>query len=259
MTDTVSKQAELAQNFAEMHQPGDPLVLYNIWDAGSAKVIEQAGTRAIATGSWSVAAAQGFDDGEKLPLEIALMTARRICKTVDLPVTLDFEGAYATGPTGVATNVTLAMKQGVVGINFEDQVIGGKGLHKQDEQAKRIAAAREAAKAYGIPLFINARTDLFLKEQNKDWHAGLMPQAIERLQAYAEAGASGYFVPGLSDPDLIGRLCEESDIPLNVMMSRQGASVADLAELGVARISHGPAPFQQAMQDLAARFVDTSI
>lgn len=259
MTNTVSKQAEKAQNFAEMHQPGDPLVLFNIWDAGSAKVIEQAGTRAVATGSWSVAAAQGFDDGEKLPLEIALMTARRICKTVEIPVSLDFEGAYATGPTGVATNVTLAMKQGIVGINFEDQVIGGKGLHKQEEHAKRIAAAREAAEAYGIPLFINARTDIFLKEPNADWHAGLMPQALERLEAYTEAGASGFFAPGLSDPDLIGRLCEASEIPVNVMMAANGPTVAEFADLGVARISHGPAPFKQAMEDLAARFVRTSI
>ena len=257
MTTTVSKQAEQALKFAEMHQPGDPLVLYNIWDAGSAKVIEEAGARAVATGSWSVAAAQGFDDGEKLPLEIALMTARRICQTVDLPVSLDFEGAYAVGPTGVASNVTLALKQGIVGINFEDQMIGGKGLHRQEDQAKRIAGAREAADTFGVPLFINARTDLFLKEANQDWHAGLMPQALERLEAYTTAGASGFFVPGLQDPELIGRICEASDIPVNVMTMANGLSVAELADLGVARISHGPGPFRQAMRDLATRFVET--
>lgn len=257
MTKTVSKQAEQALKFADMHQPGDPLVLYNIWDAGSAKVIEEAGARAVATGSWSVAAAQGFDDGEKLPLEIALMTARRICQTVDLPVSLDFEGAYAVGPTGVASNVTLALKQGIVGINFEDQMIGGKGLHRQEDQAKRIAGAREAADAFGVPLFINARTDLFLKETNQDWHAGLMPQALERLEAYTTAGASGFFVPGLQDPELIGRICEAADIPVNVMTVPNGLSVAELANLGVARISHGPGPFRQAMRDLATRFVET--
>ncbi|UZD90887.1 isocitrate lyase/PEP mutase family protein [Cognatishimia activa] len=257
MTNAVSKQAEKAQIFTDMHQPGDPLVLYNIWDAGSAKVIEEAGARAVATGSWSVAGAQGFDDGEKLPLEIALMTARRICQTVEVPVTLDFEGAYAVGPTGVASNITLAMKQGIVGINFEDQMIGSKGLHKLEEQSKRIAAAREASEAYGVPLFINARTDLFLKEANQDWHAGLMPQALERLEAYTAAGASGFFVPGLTDPELIARVCEASDIPVNVMTLSNGLSVAELADLGVARISHGPGPFRQAMRDLATRFVDT--
>lgn len=258
MTETVSNQAEKAQKFAEMHQPGDPLVLYNIWDAGSAKVIEEAGARAIATGSWSVAAAQGFDDGENLPLEIALMTARRICQTVDLPVTLDFEGAYAVGPTGVASNVRLALKQGIVGINFEDQMVGGKGLHKQEDQAKRIAAARDMAETFGVPLFINARTDLFLKEANADWHAGLMPQAFERLEAYTAAGASGFFVPGLQDSDLIARICEASEVPVNVMSVPGGLSVAELADLGVSRISHGPAPFRQAMHDLAVRFVETT-
>lgn len=259
MTETVSEQAQKALDFTQMHQPGDPLVLYNIWDAGSAKVIEQAGARAIATGSWSVAAAQGFDDGEKLPLEIALMTANRICKTVDLPVSLDFEGCYAVGSTGVATNVTLALKQGIVGINFEDAVIGGKGVHKEDVQAKRIAAAREAAEAFDVPLFINARMDLFLQEANPDWHAGLMPQALERLEAYTDAGASGFFAPGLKDPDLIGRLCEAAQIPVNVLAYEDGPDVATLADLGVARISHGPAPYRKALQDLAAAFVRTMI
>jgi len=256
MTQDITAQTAKARAFAELHQPGNPLVLYNIWDAGSAKVIEEVGAKAVATGSWSVAAAQGFEDGEKLPLEIALMTARRICKTVDVPVSLDFEGAYAIGPTAVANNICLALKQGIVGINFEDQVIGGKGLHKEADQAKRIAAARNAANDFGVPLFINARTDLFLHETNAEWHAGLMPQALERLATYTEAGASGFFVPGLTDPELIARICEASDLPVNVMASPTGTDRAAVAELGVARISHGPAPFRQALRDLAARYMD---
>ncbi|CUI58235.1 isocitrate lyase/PEP mutase family protein [Cognatishimia activa] len=257
MTKTVSNQAEKAQIFADLHQPGNPLVLYNIWDAGSAKIVEEAGAKAVATGSWSVAAAQGFDDGEKLPLEIALMTAKRICETVDVPVSLDFEGAYAVGPTGVSTNVRLALKQGIVGINFEDQVIGGKGLHPQDMQVKRIAAARATADEFGVPLFINARTDLFLHESNTDWHSGLMPQALERLAAYTEAGASGFFVPGLTDPELIGRVCEAAEIPVNVFKTPAAPDHETLASLGVARISHGPNPFRQAMRDLATRYAET--
>ena len=251
MTEKVSNQAEKAKTFADLHQPGTPLVLYNIWDAGSAKIVEEAGAKAVATGSWSVAAAQGFDDGEKLPLEISLMTAKRICETVDVPVSLDFEGAYAVGPTGVSTNIRLALKQGIVGINFEDQIVGGKGLHPEDMQAKRIAAARATADEFGVPLFINARTDLFLHEQNPDWHAGLMPQALERLEAYRDAGASGFFVPGLTNPDLIGRVCEAADIPVNVMATSKSPDTETLAGLGVARISHGPNPFRQSMRDLA--------
>lgn len=248
-------QAELATAFAEMHQKGNPLVLYNIWDAGSARVIVEAGAKAVATGSWSVAAAQGFDDGEQMPLEIALMTANRICKTVDVPVSLDFEGAYAVGPTAVATNVTRVLKLGVVGINFEDQMIGGKGLHKLEDHVKRIKAAREAAEAFGVKLFINARTDVFLREPNRDWHAGLMPQAMERLAAYAEAGASGLFVPGLVDGELIGRVCEEYALPVNVMRVPDSLPLAELSELGVSRISHGPGPFRLAMQDLALSYI----
>ncbi|GAA6209326.1 isocitrate lyase/phosphoenolpyruvate mutase family protein [Cognatishimia sp. WU-CL00825] len=249
-------QAELAAEFAAMHQKGDPLVLYNIWDAGSARVVVEAGAKAVATGSWSVAASQGHEDGEQLPLEMALMGIRRICKTVDVPVTLDFEGAYATGPTGVGTNVTRALKLGVVGINLEDQVIGGKGLHKTPDQARRVAGARAAATEFNVPLFINARTDVFLREPNRDWHAGLMPQALERLEAYAAAGASGLFVPGLVDLALIKQVVDAFDLPVNVMRGPESAGIDALADLGVARISYGPAPYRQAMQDLAVRYLD---
>ncbi len=248
-------QAELAHAFAQMHQKGNPLMLYNIWDAGSARVITEAGARAVATGSWSVAASQGFDDGEQVPLEIVLMTASRICQTVDVPVSVDFEGAYGLGPTAVSTNVTRLLKLGVVGINIEDQVIGGKGLHKVEDHCRRIRAAREAATEFGVDLFINARTDVFLREANRDWHAGLMPQAVERLQAYAEAGASGLFVPGLVDSDLIARLCEDFELPINVLRVADTAPLAELVETGVSRISHGPAPYRQAIHDLALSYI----
>ncbi len=249
-------QAELAAEFAAMHIKGDPLVLYNIWDAGAARVIVEAGAKAVATGSWSVAASQGFEDGEELPLEMVLMGVSRICKTVTVPVSLDFEGAYAMGPTGVAKNVQRVLKLGVVGINFEDQMVGGKGLHKTEDQAKRIAAAREAADEFGVPMFINARTDVFLREGNRDWHSGLMPQALERIEAYAAAGANGIFVPGLADPELIRTIVGSTELPVNAMMLPDGPTATELAEIGVSRISYGPAPYRQAMQDLAVRYLD---
>jgi 2-methylisocitrate lyase-like PEP mutase family enzyme len=179
---------------------------------------------------------------------------------VDVPVTLDFEGCYAVGPTGVARNVTQAMKMGAIGINFEDQMIGGKGLHSQDDQVKRIKAARQAAEDFGVDLFINARTDLFLKEANREWHAGLKPQALERLEAYTEAGASGFFIPALVDPELIGRICEAASIPVNVLMMPGCPPTSELASLGVARISHGPWPYRHMLKDLAARYLaDTNV
>lgn len=243
---------EKAEAFAALHQPGAPVILYNIWDPGSAKAVAGAGAKAIATGSWSVAAAQGFDDGEDMPLSIVLKMAARIARSVDLPVTLDFEGAYAVEPDGVAANVAKVVEAGCVGINFEDQVVGGAGLHSVEVQTARIAAARRGAG--DAPFYINARTDVFLKEKDASAHAALLPTALERAKAYREAGASGFFVPGLIDSDLIGAICEGAGLPVNVMMKAKAPDAATLAAKGVARISHGPGPYVEAMAALAERF-----
>ena len=247
-------QAEKARHFAQLHQPGTPLVLYNIWDAGGAKAVVEAGAQAVATGSWSVAAAQGYGDGEKIPLDFVLQIIERIAATVEVPVTLDFEGGYAETPEDLATNITRVIEAGAVGINFEDQVVGGSGLHPQDAQSARIAAIREAAESAGVPLFINARTDLFLKERDQEKHADLMEEAKARATAYANAGASGFFVPGLAKAEFIGEICGATDLPVNVMMKDGVPSIAELGSLGVGRISYGPGPYFTAMKDLAERY-----
>lgn len=247
-------QAQKAQDFADLHVPGTPLVLYNIWDAGGAKAIADAGAKAVATGSWSVAAAHGYPDRQAIPLDLVLQIVARIAETVDVPVTLDFEGAYAEAPDEVAANVARVIEAGAVGINFEDQVVGGAGLHAPDLQSERIAAIRRAADAADIPFFINARTDLFLKERDSAKQADLMTEAKARAAAYADAGASGFFAPGLVDPDLIGALCEAVSLPVNVMMLRGAPTLAELAGLGAARISYGPGPYFEAMATLAKRF-----
>lgn len=249
-------QADKARDFAKLHVPGTPLLLYNIWDAGSAKAIAEAGAKAVATGSWSVAAAQGYGDGQAIPLDFVLRIVARIAATVDLPVTLDFEGGYAVVPEELAANVAQVITAGAVGINFEDQVVDGAGLHAPDLQCGRIHAIRQAADAAEVPLFINARTDHFLKEKDRDRHKDLMAEAQERAAAYANAGANGFFVPGLVDPDLIATLCEATDLPVNIMMMKGAPAAKDLAGLGVARISHGPGPYFEAMAGLAARFQD---
>jgi len=247
-------QSEKADDFAALHVPGDPLVLYNIWDAGSAKAVADAGTSAIATGSWSVAAAQGYPDGEKIPLNLLLGVAERIVLSTDLPVTVDFEGGYARAPEPLAENVLRLIETGAVGINIEDQIVGGDGLYETDEQADRIAAIRQMAQQAKVALFINARTDLFLKEKDASKHGGLVDQAIERADRYASAGASGFFVPGLSDPDLIACICKAVSLPVNVMRPGNAPSRAELGGLGVARISAGPAPYRSMIADLAVRF-----
>lgn len=164
-------QSDTARTFAELHRPGAPLILYNAWDAGSAKAIAKAGAAAIATGSWSLAHAQ----------------------------------------------------------------------------AERIAVLCKAARATGVPVFINARCDVFFQGSKPDTHADLMPEAIERAKAYAQAGADGLFVPGLITPDLISDICSATSLPVNIMQTGKAPDHRTLADLGVARISHGPAPYLTAM------------
>lgn len=244
-------QGDSARRFADLHRPGAPLVLHNIWDAGSARAVAEGGARAIATGSWSVAVAQGYADGQALPLEDLLRTARQIVRAVDLPVSVDFEGGYAVAHETVAENVRALIGAGAVGLNFEDQVIGGAGLHDTSQQVRRIAAIRRAAEAEGVPLFINARTDLFLQSPDTD-HEGLINAAESRARAYAEAGADGFFAPGLIDAGLIRALCGAVDLPVNVLRTPAAPDIATLADCGVARVSHGPYPYRQVLARLTA-------
>jgi 2-methylisocitrate lyase-like PEP mutase family enzyme len=238
--------SEKANTFAALHVPGQPLVLYNIWDAGSARAVAAAGARALATGSWSVAAAQGYEDGQMMPLEALDFVIGRITASVDLPLSVDFEGAWSDDPMQGASNLRRLLAHGIVGINFEDGVVGSGGVHPIDRQVARIAALRAAA---GPELFLNARTDLFLAEQDTSRHGALIAPALERAAAYAAAGASGFFVPWLDDPGLIGQLVRACPLPVNVMW-RKGMNLTELAAHGVARVSHGPGPYRAAIAGL---------
>lgn len=240
--------AEKAARFADLHVAGDPVLLYNAWDAGSAKAIVEAGARAVASSSWSVAEAQGFRDGEELPLEVAEQIIARIAATVDVPVSADFEGGYSGDDAQLADNAARLFETGVIGINFEDRVVKGEGLYEVDRQASRIAAIRRAADHIGLDVFINARTDLFLG-QGRDPEA-TVDEAIQRAKAYAAAGASGFFIPGLEEGALIGRICHEQSLPVNVMVLDSTPTPSRLAELGVARISWGPLSYLNAMSGL---------
>ena len=222
---------DLFQRFAALHVPGEPLVLFNAWDAGSTQAVAKAGARAIATGSASVAMANGFGDGEQVPIDF----------------TVDFEGGYSNDPAGVGRNIAMLAQTGAVGCNFEDQLVGGEGLYPILAQAERIAAARAAV---GVDFFINCRTDLFLKAKQETHAEAMLEEAIERARAYAEAGASGFFVPMLGNLDFLGRLCRESPVPVNFMTYPGCPSNAQVAATGVARISHGPFPYMALMGEL---------
>lgn len=244
---------DMAAQFRALHRPGAPLVLFNVWDAGSAAAVVRGGARAIGTSSWALAAAQGLPDGESLPLEEVLTSAARIVAAVDLPVTVDFEGGFAREASQITANLRRLAELGVAGLNFEDEVVNGPGLYPLDEQVARLQAARRGAEGS----FLNARTDLFLKAPPGTDPAGLMDEAIARAAAYAAAGADGFFVPGLSAPDLIAQLCATVALPVNVMTAAVPGTVAAMRALGVARISLGPAPYlamTAALTERAAAF-----
>jgi 2-methylisocitrate lyase-like PEP mutase family enzyme len=236
------------EDFARLHVAGEPLVLFNAWDAGSAAAVAKSGAKAIATGSASVAMANGFGDGQEVPLELALSNAERVVKAVELPVTIDFEGGYAVDASGLTANGRRLAEAGAIGCNFEDQVVGEDGVYAIDEQVGRISALRTGV---GNEFFINARTDLFLKAPREAHDTALTDQAIERGNAYAEAGANGLFIPGLADLSLVERICRAVRVPVNAMHLPGGPTRAQWASAGIARVSHGPFPFM-AMQEWLA-------
>jgi 2-methylisocitrate lyase-like PEP mutase family enzyme len=248
-------QKEKAEAFRSLHVKGSPVILFNIWDAGSARTIEQAGAKAIATGSWSVAAAQGFDDGESIPLALVLTNIKRIADSVAVPVTLDFETGYATELQGLKENIRNVIAAGAIGINFEDRLIDGGGLQTIEGQSARVKAVREAADETGVPLFINARTDVFLETYPAKHDEGQLEEALLRAAAYADAGASGLFAPGLRDPELIEKLCDRSPLPVNILVLPDTPPTKTMAQLGVARISYGAAPYRQMSAALKEAFL----
>lgn len=247
-------QTERAKAFSALHVKGDPLVLYNIWDAGSASTLSDAGAKALATGSAPVAMAQGFADGEQTPLEWVYGITSQIVANVDIPLSVDFEGAYASDPETITKNVVGLIEAGAIGVNFEDQIIGGDGLYDVGEQVKRIEAVRRAEDETGVALFINARTDLFLKESDLSKHANLMGEAIERAAAFKEAGANCFFAPLLSDLDLIEQLCETVELPVNILKKAENHTKEILGSLGVARISYGGGAYMALMAQFAETF-----
>lgn len=243
-------QREKAELFRSLHVKGSPVILYNIWDAGSARTLEQAGAKAIATGSWSVAAAQGFDDGESIPLALVLTNIKRIVDSVAIPVTLDFETGYATDLQGLKDNIRNVIAAGAIGINFEDRIISSDDLQTIEDQSARIRAIRGAADEQSIPFYINARTDVFLKTYPAKHDEGQLEEALQRAAAYEEAGASGLFAPGLRDPELIEKLCARTPLPVNILVLPDTPPTKTMAQLGVARISYGAAPYRQMSQAL---------
>jgi 2-methylisocitrate lyase-like PEP mutase family enzyme len=234
-----------ATELRRLHTDPAILVLVNVWDAASARTVASVpGCRAIATASWAIAAAHGLADGEVIGRDGMLEVVRRVASSVHLPVTADLEGGYGETPDAVAETIARAIEAGAVGCNLEDGVSDGE-LRDAEDAAARVAAARERADTEGVPVVINARTDVYLRGADDP------EAAILRGQAYARAGADCIFVPGVRDPATIRALVEGIDAPVSVLATPGAPSVSELQQLGVARVSFGPGPMGVALAALA--------
>lgn len=246
MTDQTSK----AKLFSELHVKGEPVIIYNAWDGGSAKTIAGCGAKAIATGDHPVGFAHGFgsDDFDGFTFEIYLGTIKEIGSRIgDLPYSVDINNADGLVAEALTKRIQTVIEAGAVGINFEDSGAGEKEVLPTEEQVERLKTIRSAAEAAGIPLFINARTNVFILA-DKSQHAALLDEAVARASAYKTAGANGFFVPGLMDLDLIKQLVSKVDLPVNIIRLPGAPSTKDLVAAGVARVSFGPVP-QMAMTE----------
>jgi 2-methylisocitrate lyase-like PEP mutase family enzyme len=245
-----SEQSARADDFAGLHRPGEPLLLPNAWDAGSAAVTAAAGARAVATTSGGVAWSLGAPDGRGLDPADAAAVIARIVAAVDVPVTADIEDGYGATPADVAATVTAIAEAGAVGVNLEDSPgADGAPLRTPEVQAERLAAAREAADRLGLALWINARTDTYLR--NVGDPDGRIDATLERARLFADAGASSLFVPGCLAPDALAAFVA-GPLPVNAMVWPGAPSVSELAALGIARISLGTT-LPQAAYALAQR------
>jgi 2-methylisocitrate lyase-like PEP mutase family enzyme len=242
----VTDIADKAERLRALHVPGDPLLLVNAWDAASARTVAALpGCHAVATASWSIAAAHGVPDGEALDRDAMIDALRTIASSVDLPVTADLERGYGDEPRDVAETIAMAIDAGAVGANLEDGAADAdRPLAAVASHARKVRVARGRADAEGVPFVINARTDVFLRG------AGGVEEALERGRAYAEAGADCIFVPGVRDPEVIAALVAGLPIGMSVLATPAGPTLDELARLGVARISLGPGPMGVALAAL---------
>lgn len=239
-------QQQHAQTFLALHKTADPLVLFNAWDAATAKAIAKA-SPAIATSSGAVASALGYADGENVPLDLVVGLVSRITAAVSVPVSIDLEAGYGDTPDAAAASAARILQAGAVGINIEDGLYGGKRqLAGALQHAAKIRAVRDTARRLGVHLFINARTDPFLLKFGSPEEC--LNEVARRAKVYADAGADGLFVPGLTDLALIARLVQLAPLPVNIMVTQGIPEIRDLARVGVRRVSLGPWPMMAAMR-----------
>ncbi len=232
------EQTLRARRFLELHQGPKTLVLPNAWDVASARIFEQAGFPAVATTSAGIAFALGFPDGEKLPLGELLGVVARISRALDVPLSVDFEAGYGARPEDAARSTRRLIEAGAVGLNLEDSRKSEEGgLEEPSLHVEKIRAVREVGESFGVPLVINARTDVFLAAVGEP--ESRLDHAVRRVNAYRESGADSLFIPGVSDRETIAELVRQVNGPLNVLAVAGTPRIGDLEKLGVRRVTVG--------------------
>jgi 2-methylisocitrate lyase-like PEP mutase family enzyme len=241
----VRTQAAKAEQFRKLHHGPRMLLLANAWDVASARILEEAGHAAIATTSAGIAYSLGYADGQRISRDEMLSMVARIARAVRVPVTADLEAGYGTTFKAMAETVTAAIEAGAIGMNLEDITEDERSLVELPLQIEKIQAIRNTAATVGVPLVLNARTDIYL--------AAIGPaetrfeRTVERLRAYAKAGADCVFAPGLTDLDTIAKLVKVVATPLNILALPACPPTADLERAGVARVSTGSGIMRAAM------------
>ena len=237
------EQRKKAEALRALHSAKQVLLLANVWDVASARIVEEAGFPALATSSAGVAFSQGYPDGEKIPPHRMFTVIARIAAAIRVPLTADVEAGYGSQPEDAARTAAEVLAAGAVGMNLEDAT--GDASHPLADlsvQLEKIRAVRQASEKAGVPLVLNARTDVYLL------HAGepgkRYDQTLRRLAAFRDAGADSVFAPGLNDPPTIRRLVADLKCPLNILAVAGSPPVAELAALGVKRISLGSGPMR---------------
>jgi 2-methylisocitrate lyase-like PEP mutase family enzyme len=239
-------QRKKADALRALHSGPEALVLVNVWDAGSARIIEDLGFPAIATTSAGIAFSKGLPDGQKISVERMMAAVAEITQAVNVPVTADAEAGYGDGPEHAAETARNVIMAGAVGMNFEDatgrpeQPLADLGL-----QVERIHAIRESSAETHVPLVLNARTDVYLLQVGDP--SKRYDETVKRLRAYRDAGADCVFVPGVRDQETIRRLVSDLRCPLNILAGPGSPSIAELTSLGVKRISLGSGPMRAAL------------
>ena len=233
--------ARRAQHFHALHHTDRPLVLPNAWDVITARLFEDSGFPAIGTTSFGIARAHGFRDGENAAMEVTLAMVARIASALDVPLTVDLEAGYADTPEEVAENGRRFIEAGAVGFNLEDgQADGDTPLADPGLQAEKIAALKSAGRSLGVPVFVNARTDVYWLRTATG--PASLDAALARAERYVAAGADGIFLPGLTDLEAIAEAVDRIGVPINLLAGPNTPPLETLAELGVRRLSLGSGP-----------------